>query len=141
MICWLFLLLIIEVQSSSYVYTYNHADDVGDEQCCLVRLDEQFCLAKPLTRSLIQVKKDCQRIEANDKKKDYLKKIVRRLNVERSDKVGEKILIQLKNPLEKTILNNDLLCLSISTNNIDLEKCYVKLAEKEKKKKSSERER
>ena len=145
---WIFFLCVIRVQSSSsYVYTYDHADD-GDEQCCLVRVGEQFCLAKPLTRSLIQVKKDCQRLEADDKKKDYLKKIVRRLNVEQSDKVGEKILIQLKDPLDKTILSNDLLCLTTTTNNIDLEKCYVKLAKKEEKKpkkkpkkETSERER
>lgn len=130
------LLLVIKVQSNYYVYTYDHGDD--DEHCCLVRIGEQFCLGKPLTRSLIQVKKDCQRFEANDKKKDYLKKIIRRLNVERSDKVGEKILIQLKDPLEKVFLNNDLLCLSTTTNHIDLEKCFVKLDRKEKKK-SSER--
>lgn len=137
-ICLLISLLIIKVQSSSYVYTYDHdTDDDDDEQCCLVRLGEQFCLAKPLTRSLIQVKKDCQRIEANDKKKDYLKKIVRRLNAVQSDKIGEKILIQLKDPLEKNILDNDLLCLSTTTNNIDLEKCYVKLPKKKEKPKKS----
>lgn len=127
---WILLLLVIKVQSSFYVYTYDHDDD--DEHCCLVRLGEQFCLGKALTRSLIQVKKDCQRFEANDKKKDYLKKIVRRLNIERSEKIGEKILIELKNPLEKDFLTDDLLCLSTTTNNINLDKCHVKLARKEK---------
>jgi hypothetical protein len=132
---------VIKIESSYYVYTYDdgQSDDDDDEHCCLVRLGEKFCLAKPLTRSLVQVNKECQRLGANEKHKNYLNQIVRRLNVETSKKFDEKILIQLKNPLEKNLLNDDLVCLSVANNNIDLEKCYVEFTINEDKKQSEEK--
>jgi hypothetical protein len=129
---------VIKVESSYYVYTYDDAesDDDDDEHCCLVRLGENFCLAKPLTRSLVQVDKECQRLGANEKNKNYLNKIIRRLNADTSDKLNDKILIHLKNPIEKDLLDDDLLCLSIeNNNNIDLEKCFVELTVKQSRKK------
>lgn len=131
---------VIKIESSYYVYTYDdgQSDDDDDEHCCLVRLGEKFCLAKPLTRSLVQVNKECQRLGANEKDKNYLNQIVRRLNVETSKKFDEKILIQLKNPLEKNLLNDDLVCLSAANNNINLEKCYVEFTVNEHKKQSEE---
>lgn len=137
MIGILLLIFILPIESNYYVYTYD--DGTGDdEHCCLVRLGEKFCLAKPLTRSLVQVNKECQQLDGNEKNKNYLNKIVRRLNVETSKKLGDKILLQLQTPLEKKILNNDLLCLASNNNNIDLEKCYVELTVN-KQKKSSEK--
>ncbi len=131
------LLFIIKVESSYYVYTYD--DGISDdEHCCLGRIGEDFCLAKPLTRSLVQVNKECQRLGANEKNKNYLNKIVRRLDVETSHKIDNQILLQLEKPLEKTILNNDLLCLSATNNNIDLEKCYVEVTVDKRKKQSEE---
>jgi len=135
MIGFILLIFILTVESNYYVYTY---DDVtgDDEHCCLVRLGENFCLAKPLTRSLVQVNKESQRLDANKKNKNYLNKIVRRLNIESSHKIDDKILLQLKKPLEKTILNNDLLCLAATNNNLDLETCYVQLPAVKQKKQS-----
>ncbi|CAF3279959.1 unnamed protein product [Rotaria sp. Silwood2] len=129
------LVFIQRVKSTYYVYTYD--DGIGnDEHCCLVRLGENFCVAKPLTRSLLQVNKACQRLVINGKRQNDLNKIIRRLNVETSQKVGDKILLQLQTPLDKNILKNDLLCLSSATNNINLEKCFIELASDQQKKKS-----
>lgn len=135
MISFLLLISLLTIESSYYAYTYD--DGVGDdEHCCLVRLGEDFCLAKPLTRSLLQVNKQCQRLDNSEKNKNYLNKIVRRLDIESSKKVGDKILLQLKKSLEKPILNNDLLCLATAHNNINLEKCYVEVAAVKQKKPS-----
>jgi hypothetical protein len=120
------IVFILRIESAHHTFTYN--DGVGDdEHCCLVRIDERFCLAKPLTSSLVQVKKECQRFGPNEKRKSYLNKIVRRLDVSTTQKIGDKILVELETPLEKNILENDLLCLSEENNNINLEKCYIQL--------------
>jgi hypothetical protein len=125
---------VIKIESSYYVYTYDDGRS-DDERCCLVRLGEKFCLAKPLTRSLVQVNKECQRLGANEKNKNYLNKIIRRLNVNTSEKLNDKILIHLKDSLEKDLLDDDLVCLSTENNNIDLEKCYVEFIVKQSKEK------
>ncbi|CAF1113867.1 unnamed protein product [Rotaria sordida] len=129
------LIFILRVESTYHVYTYDNG--VGDdEHCCFVRLGSNFCLAKPLTRSLLQANQECQRLGINGKNKNDLNKIVRRLNVEKSDKVGNKIIIQLKTPLDKNILKNDLLCLSsTNNNNINLEKCFIEVADDQQQKK------
>jgi hypothetical protein len=122
------LVLILAIESTYYTYTYD--DGVGDdEHCCLVRINDKFCLATPLTRSLIQVNKQCDRLGANENSKKYLNKIVRRLNSETSKKLGDKILLELQTPLEEDILKDDLLCLASANNNINLEQCYVELAD------------
>ena len=129
------LVLILTIESVYLAYTYN--DGTSDnENCCLVRLHDKFCLATPLTRSLIQVNTQCDRLGANENNKKYLNKIVRRLNVEISQKLGDKILLELKTPLEKDILKDDLLCLASANNNINLEKCYVELVDVQPKEQS-----
>jgi len=135
MIGILLLIFILPIESNYYVYTYDD-DNSGDEHCCLVRLGEKFCLAQPLTRSLLEVNKKCQQLGINEKNKNYLNKIVRRLNVETSTKVDNKIILELQKPLEEDLLKNDLLCLSADNNNIDLGKCYVQLAVIKQNKKS-----
>ncbi|CAF1142863.1 unnamed protein product [Adineta ricciae] len=129
------LILIGAVQSSYNVFTYKGDDGDDDEHCCLVQLDDKFCLAQVLTNSLIQVDRDCQRLNANEKSKTYLSKVVRRLTVESSEKVGDQILIELEKPLDGDILQKDLLCLTTenNNNNINLQKCYIILANVEKK--------
>lgn len=131
------LLLTLEgVESAYYVYTYDN-DGNGDEKCCFVRKDDNFCLAKPLTRSLLQANKECQRLDPTGNNKQYLNQVVRRLDIEKSQKVDDEILIELKAPLEENVLQNDLVCLSPkNTNNINLDKCVVELAPNENKKKS-----
>ncbi len=129
------LVLISTVESIYNVFTYTDGIST-DEHCCLVQLSEHFCLAKPLTRSLIQVNKECQQVDVNEKHKNQLNKVVRRLNVETSKKLTDKILIELKAPLDQDILQDDLLCLASANNNINLEKCYVILANVEQKKHS-----
>jgi len=138
MIGTLLLIFILPIESNYYAYTYDDGTGGDDEHCCLVRLGEKFCLAKPLTRSLLQVDKKCQRLGVNEKNKNYLNKIVRRLNVETSEKVDKKILLELQKPLEGDILKDDLLCLAAANNNIDLEKCYVQLAVVKQKTRSEE---
>jgi len=133
---FLLLISVIKVESNYYAYTYDDGIDDDNEHCCLVRLDEEFCLAKPLTRSLLQVNKQCQQLDATKNKQNYLNKIVRRLNVESSKKIGDKILLELKKPIEKSILNQDLLCLATNNNNINLEKCYVEFIPIKQKKSS-----
>ncbi|CAF1027099.1 unnamed protein product [Rotaria magnacalcarata] len=128
------LLVVQRVESIYYVYTYD--DGVGDdENCCLVRLGDDFCLAKPLTQSLLQVNKECQRLSVDQNNKHYLNKIVRRLPVETSHKVGDKILLELKTPLDTALLKNDLVCLSPNTNNINVEQCFVEIVQDAHKKK------
>ena len=132
------LILIGVVQSSYNVFTYKGDGGDEDEHCCLVQLDDKFCLAQVLTNSLIQVDRDCQRLNANDKSKSCLSKVVRRLTVESSEKVGDQILIELEKPLDEDILKTDLLCLTTenNNNNINLQKCSVILANVERKRSS-----
>ncbi|CAM4918191.1 unnamed protein product [Rotaria socialis] len=132
------LVLIFTVESVYYAYTYDDGFG-GEEHCCLVRTRETFCMAKPITRSLIQVKKQCHRMDGpkhhrgpggKNRKNQYLDKIIRRLDVKSTHEIGDKILIELKHPLEKKMLDNDLMCLkSTSNEKIDLEKCHVELVE------------
>jgi hypothetical protein len=129
------LVLVVSVQSIFHVYTYD--DEHGNEEhCCLVRVRDQFCLATPITRSLIQVNKQCHQTaqrkhhrgvskRRNDK---YLDQISRRLIVQSVKEMDDKILIGLKTPLDKTILDRDLVCLASTKNNIDLDKCSIELA-------------
>jgi hypothetical protein len=132
------IVLFLAVESSYNVFTYNNG--LGDEEhCCLVQLGNEFCLATPLTRSLIQLNKDCPRLHPNTKSKNDLSKVARRLNVESSHKLGDEILIELKDPLDKDILSNDLLCLASANNNINLEKCHVVLTPIQAKKPSKSR--
>jgi len=53
--------------------------------------------------------------------------IYRRLNVLETFHVGKKVLLHLETPLSKTILENNLLCLSDENNHINLEKCVIDL--------------
>ena len=127
------LVLILTVESVYYAYLYD--DHNGDkEHCCLVRIRDNFCWAKPITRSLVQATKQCnqfrgskhhRRFGKNKKYEKYLDKISRRLNVQQSSEIGDKILIELKKPLERKMLDKDLLCLTSVNNDINLEKCYV----------------
>ncbi|CAF1370150.1 unnamed protein product [Adineta steineri] len=128
----IFLIVFILTTESAYnVFTY----DGDDEHCCLVQINRDFCWAKPLTRSLIQVNKRCQPIDLNEKPRNYLNKVIRRLNVETSTKLGDKILIELEKPLDEDILKNNLLCLTPdNNNNINLDKCHIVLANIESKK-------
>ncbi|CAF5175414.1 unnamed protein product, partial [Rotaria magnacalcarata] len=132
------LVLILTVESVYYAYTYDDGFG-GEEHCCLVRTSETFCMAKPITRSLIHVKKQCHRIDGpkhhhgsggKNKKDQYLDKIMHRLDVKSTHEIGDRILIELKNPLEKEMLDKDLMCLkSTSNQKINFEKCHVELAE------------
>jgi hypothetical protein len=124
----------LNIESATY-NTFTYDDGVGDdEHCCLVQIGEKFCVGKPLTSSLVQVKKPCQHLDANEKNKDYLNKVVRRINVDSSKKVGGKILLELQTPLAKEILENDIVCLSEENNNINLEKCVIQLPAKQQNK-------
>lgn len=124
MISFLLLIPIITVESSYYAYTYDKG--VGDdEHCCLIRSGEDFHLAKPLTRSLLQVNKQNGNCGCKQKTENYLDKIVRRLNVESSKKLGDKVLVELKDSIDKSILADDLLCLATDNNNLNLEKCHI----------------
>jgi uncharacterized membrane protein YheB (UPF0754 family) len=94
-------------------------------------------LATPITRSLVQVNKQChltdghKRYRSQGKKRNnkYLDQLSRRLNVQASYEIGDKILIELKESLEKDMLKNDLICLSSTHNNVNLEKCHVQLSD------------
>ena len=134
----LLLFFVPKIQGKYQVYTYDNAK-TGDttERCCFVHIDDSFCLAQPLTRSLVQVRKECQRLNVNDNTKNYLINIVRRLDVQTTEKIGGKILLELSNPMEQTVLKNDLLCLSSTTmNHIDLDKCFVQTQSKQSKSKN-----
>ena len=130
----LLLVLIQTVQSVYNVYSYDDGKS-GEEHCCLVRVHENFCLAKPITRSLIQVNKQChkfggrkhRRVGGKKKNNKYLDIISRRLHVKSTHEVGDKILIELKKPLEKNMIKNDLACLTSTNDNINLNKCYVEV--------------
>jgi hypothetical protein len=130
------LVLILTVESAYYAYTYADGDGT-EEHCCLVRVRDNFCLATPITRSLIQVNQQCQlsdapkrrRFSAKKRNNDYSKQIFRRLNVQISREIGDKILLELKTPLGKDILDKDLVCLASTNKNINLEKCHVELVD------------
>jgi hypothetical protein len=133
-IIFLGLILTIESVYNPYLYDDGHG---GEEHCCLVRVRENFCMATPITRSLIQVDKQCEqsskskhrRSSRRNRNNAYIDKISRRLNVQNVHEDEEKIFIELQKPLEKNILQNDLICLTSMNNNIDLETCYVELAD------------
>jgi hypothetical protein len=122
------LVLTITVESVYNPYLYDDGNG-GEEHCCLVRVRENFCFATPITRSLIQVNQQCGRFDRKKKTNEYLDKISRRLDIQTVQEVGDKILIELQKPLEKTILDNDLICLTSTNNNINLEKCHVELVD------------
>ena len=128
-------LVAVSVQSTYYAYTY---DNGADENCCVVRLKDDFCLATPLTRSLLQLNKQCHSLDAQGKNKKYLDKIVQRLDVDASHKIAGQILVQLKAPLNGDIVADDLLCLSPANNHIDLEKCHLEWSAPKAKKSSNE---
>jgi hypothetical protein len=122
------LVLTLTVESVYNPFLYN--DGKGDEEhCCLVRVRENFCLATPITRRLVQVNQQCGRFNRKKKNNEYLNKISRRLNVQTVQEVGDNILIELQKPLEKNILDNDLICLTSTNQNINLEKCHVELVD------------
>jgi len=130
------LVLTITVKSVYNPYLYDDGNG-GEEHCCLVRVRENFCFATPITRSLIQVNQQCDRFDRHKNRRfgrkketnEYLDKISRRLDIQTVQEVGDKILIELQKPLEKTILDNDLICLTSTNNNINLEKCHVELVD------------
>ena len=129
------LLSIVSVQSIYYAYTYD--DGVGnDEHCCLVRLREDFCSATPLTSRLIQLDGECAGLGTKKNQQKYLDQVTRRVNIQSTHKIGKKVLLQLEKPLDKDILQNDLLCLSAANNNIDLDKCSIELVNEHKTKPS-----
>ena len=136
--CILFL-TVLTVQSVYTPYLYDDGKG-GQEHCCVVPVRSSFCLAKPITRSLVQVNKECSRIEKprrrrletkNQTKDDYFDKITGRLNVKRVHENDNRIYIELQKPLEKDILQNDLVCLTATDkqNTMNLDKCFVELVE------------
>lgn len=137
--CILFL-TILTVQSVYTPYLYDDGKG-GHEHCCIVPVHGSMCLAKPVTRSLVQVNKECNRIERSGRRRveiknnqtrdDYLDKITSRLNVKRIDENDNRIYIELQTALKKEILDNDLVCLTATDkqNTIHLDKCFVELAE------------
>lgn len=143
------LVFTLTVESVYNPFLYDDGHD-GEEHCCLVRVRENFCLATPITRSLIQVnQKQC--MESNRPKQgrfsrrkelnENLKKISRRLNVQTIQEINDKIFIELQKPLEKNIIEHDLICLTSTNNNINLEKCYVELVDQSNNDDMSWRER
>ena len=89
-LCSIVVLAAAETSYNVFTYDDGHGDD---EHCCLVQIGDDFCLAKPLTRSLIQVDEDCHRLNPTEKTKNELGKVVRRLNVEKSRKISGDLLI------------------------------------------------
>ena len=89
-----------------------------------------MCTTTPLTSRLILVNKHCQTLEKQKKTSTYLDRIVRRLEVEKTHRVGKKVLLQLEKPLSPEILRNDLLCLSTTTNQIELDQCFIQVIQK-----------
>jgi len=128
------LVLTITVKSVYNPYLYDDGNG-GKEHCCLVRVRENLCFATPITRSLIQANKQCGRFDRHKDRQfgrkkeinEYLDKISRRLDVQTVQEMDDKILIELQKPLEKNILDNDLICLTSTNNKINLEKCHVEL--------------
>ncbi|CAF0831940.1 unnamed protein product [Rotaria sp. Silwood1] len=130
------LVLILTVESVYYAYSYEDGNN-NEEHCCLARVHKNFCVARPITRSLVQVNKQCHRFDRSqhhrygrkNRNEKYLDKIVSRLNVQTSQEVGDNILIELKKPLEKKILENDLICLTSTNKNMNFDKCYVEIVD------------
>jgi hypothetical protein len=131
------LVLILTVESIYHVYMYD--DGHGhDEHCCLVRVRDKFCLATPITRSLIQVNKQCHRLNSVKRRRNgrarssskkstdnYFDRISRRLNIKSTRQFNDKILLELRTPLPSAILKRDLVCLATTNNNLNLGKCYI----------------
>ena len=116
---------ILSALSSYFVYT-----TADDDRCCSVRLGNEFCSATPLTSRLILLEKSCPTRKSSGQGSSNLKDlddIYRRLNVLETYYVGKKVLLHLESPLSKTILENNLLCLSDETNHLNLEKCVINL--------------
>ena len=129
------LVFIVSVQSTFHAYTYDDGHG-SEEHCCLVRVRDKFCLATPITRSLIQVDQRCHqshrrrhhRRGGKKRNEKYLDRISRRLIVESVKEMGEKTLLGLKTPLPQAILDRDLVCLVSSKNSINLSKCSIEPA-------------
>ena len=123
------LAFILAVECIYYPYLYDDGQG-GEEHCCLVRVREKFCKATPITRSLIQVTKQCSRFGRKNRDNDYLDQITHRLNVEKMYENDEKIFLQLQNPLKQSILQKDLICLkSNQPNRINFDKCHIELVD------------
>lgn len=141
--CLVFL-LIEKIDSTYHVYTFSDGPN-AEEHCCLVRFREKFCFATPVTRSLIQVDRNCHKLQRNkfSKKQQrlaHLDKIHRRLDVQSIRENQDFLLIELRRPLESSIVKNDLVCLSSNEKKINFRKCFVELAaapEKLQRQKSS----
>lgn len=120
---WLAFILVVECIYYPYLYDDTQG---GQEHCCLVRVREKFCKATPITRSLIQVTKQCSRF--GRKNHDYLDQITQRLNVGKMYENDEKIFLELEKPLPQNILENDLICLkSNQPNRIDFDQCHLEM--------------
>ncbi|CAF1122562.1 unnamed protein product [Adineta ricciae] len=124
------------VDSVHKLYSYDDGNG-GDEHCCIARIDKNYCLATPITRSLIQVNKQCHQFDGhqhrrmNDTQKNdaYEDKIVRRLDIQSSEEVGDRLLFRLQTSLETDLLRRDLACLSSKKPAISFDKCYLQLAD------------
>jgi len=124
------------VQSATRVFTYDDGRG-SDEHCCLVRVRDQVCLATPVTRSLLQVNKQCpilagekvRRPKKNNKimNRIFLDRISRRLNIEAVREQTDHILIELQKPLDNDILNRDLVCLASTKHALNLNRCFVEI--------------
>ena len=101
----------------------------------MVRLRDQFCLATPITRSLVQASKQCHRFGPHHGRRSSgrkqserdLNQISRRLSVQAVHEMDDRILLELKTPLTENMVSDDLICLTSNQNNIDLEKCFIEL--------------
>jgi hypothetical protein len=130
------LVLTLAIESAYYPFLYDDGQG-GEEHCCLVQIRGNMCFATPVTRSLVQVNKQCGRFDrpkhrrsgGKNNNNEYIDKISRRLDIQRVDEMDDKIFIELQKPLDKHIVDNDLICLTSTENNINLEKCHVELAE------------
>ncbi|CAF1077847.1 unnamed protein product [Adineta steineri] len=131
------LVLILPVASVYNVYSYDDGHG-GEEHCCVARIRENLCLATPITRSLVQVNKQCHRFDGPNKrhrygekrnKNEYLEKISRRLDIQSSEEIGDKILLELKKPLDTHMVQKDLVCLASKTHDINFEKCHMELVD------------
>ena len=127
--------LIAYVQSAYYAYTYDDGHG-NEEHCCMVRIRDQFCLATPITRSLVQASKQCHRFgpqhgrrsSARKQNENDWNKISRRLSVQAVQEMDDRILLELKTPLTNEMISNDLICLASNQNNIALDKCFIELS-------------
>lgn len=117
--------LILVGECVHHPYLYDDGHD-GEEHCCLVRIQDKFCKATPITRSLLQVTKECSRFGGRKRNNDYVDQLIHRLSVEKVYENEQKIFIQLQKPLKQKILRNDLICYkSNEENQINFEKCYI----------------